>query len=230
MRTRPRAMTPSIAACRARRAASLVLGGVIASAGLVGCESTPATSRRPDTRVNDSFEGFARDKAQRMLDAHRLALRAQATEDPVEAELLWRRAIRQFRQNPAFWHNLGTVLADQNRYLEALEAFSTAADLDPRDARPLYNAGLLWFRRNHFDRSLELFEEALVRQPNYLPAMRGVMESSNRLRSYTPELLELLDQATILETDPMWLEEFKEMRLAVQEALTDRRETRRRER
>lgn len=158
---------------------------------------------------------FGADRAMRLVEAQRLAERAERTDDYEEQERLLRDAVSLFPQYSPYWTNLGTALAHQNDYGGAGEAFSMAANLDPSDPRPSYNHGLLYLKRGWPSLALEHFERALDRDPRYLNALRGCIQTRKLLREFDVTMSDLLDQAVLVETDEDWLRYFRRQRVLV---------------
>ena len=182
-----------------------------------GCASSSGGSRGADG--NQTPEQFARWRAERLAQAQRLAERAERTDDLEYKERYLREAVELFPQHSAFWTNLGTVLAENSDYASAAEAYGFAAQLDPTDPRPSYNHGALYVRRYWYAPAVEHFEQALVRDPNYLNAIRGLARTRVVLRDFDDDLLDLLDRAVLLESDERWLSYFQRQRVAVRAEL-----------
>ncbi|RMF78047.1 MAG: tetratricopeptide repeat protein, partial [Planctomycetota bacterium] len=60
---------------------------------------------------------------------------------------------------------LGTVLAQQRRIDEAIEAFQAAVAANPRDGRTMTGLGLLLGARQRLDEAIEVFEKAIRLDP-----------------------------------------------------------------
>lgn len=177
---------------------TLVAAALILSAtGLPGCARRISVGLPP---------GLAEDEARRASAARRLALEAERADEPADAADTYRRAILQYREYPAAWNNLGVLMMNDERYLEAAEAFSTAADLSPSDPRPLYNLGLLWDRRGYLREARQFYERALDRDANFLPALRGAIRADSLLNEGTLQTLRWLEKALMLEQDAKWRE------------------------
>jgi Flp pilus assembly protein TadD len=149
--------------------------------------------------------GLAENEARRATSAITLAGEAARTRNPDAAADKYRRAVREFREFPAAWNNLGVLMMQDDQYLQAAEAFSTAADLSPSDPRPLYNLGLLWDRRGYLREARRYYERAIARDANYLPALRGVIRADSLLNEGSTQTLSWLERALMLEQDDAWL-------------------------
>lgn len=148
--------------------------------------------------------GLAQDEARRITQAVELASDAYRTKEPEAAFGKYRRAVETYRELPSAWNNLGVLLMQQERYLEAAEAFRAAGDLAPTDPRPLYNLGLLWDRRGYIREARALYAEALERDPGYLPALRGGIRADSLLSEGTTQTLGWLERALLSERDEVW--------------------------
>jgi len=90
---------------------------------------------------NNLASSFGEDSAVRQREAIQLAAEAYEEEDSETAITMYRDSVNLYRDLYPAWNNLGTLLMEQKRFLEAAEAFNTAAGLAPSDGRPLYNIG-----------------------------------------------------------------------------------------
>ena len=167
---------------------------------LTGCES----NKRYRPLVGNS--SFGDDSVERQQEAIELAARAFEEPDPDTAIAMYRDVVKIYRDLYPAWNNLGTLLMEQRRYLEAAEAFNTAAGLSPTDARPVYNIGLLYDRSGYLDDAREHYSRALVRDPNYLPALRGLIRADSILNEADEETLEMIQRALRLEQNEKWRE------------------------
>lgn len=150
--------------------------------------------------------GLAEDEARRLALARELAAEAQRTKDPSKAAEKYKDAVREYREFPSAWTNLGVLMMNDQQYLQAAEAFSTAAELDANDPRPLYNLGLLYDRRGYLREARGYYEKALERDDNFLPALRGVIRADSLLSEGSAQTLRWLERALMLERDRKWQE------------------------
>lgn len=181
-------------------------------APLAGCASS---------RSGTSLQ--ASDPAQ-VSAAYDLILEAQDAErrdKPEQAVALYREGLAKYREFPAAWNNLGSLLMDQSRYLEAVECFQAAADLAPKDPRPPYNQGLAWDRAGYLDDALEFYDRALGRDPQFLPALRGAIRAERLLGRGSQSTLDRLKIALLMEQDPKWRDWFNLQRLRLETELAN---------
>lgn len=156
--------------------------------------------------------------------AYDLILEAQDAErrdKPEQAVALYREGLAKYREFPAAWNNLGSLLMDQSRYLEAVECFQAAADLAPKDPRPPYNQGLAWDRAGYLDDALEFYDRALGRDPQFLPALRGAIRAERLLGRGSQSTLDRLKIALLMEQDPKWRDWFNLQRLRLETELAN---------
>ncbi len=146
----------------------------------------------------------ARPDAQAFERARRLAVQAAKTANPQRAVELYRQAVALYPDLAAGWNNLGVALLEQQRYLEAAEAFVQAAQRAPTDPRPLYNLGLAWERTGYYRDALKHYERALARDPRYLPALRGAVRAERLLGQGRKITLDWIRTALGLERDERW--------------------------
>lgn len=186
---------------------------------LASCESA-------DRPVRPLPPGISASERERITRAHQEAKRASRSADPAKAEQHYRSAVAYYAEYAPAWNNLGVALMDQERFLEAAEAFQRAADLAPTDPRPLYNHGLLFSRRAYPREAMPFFLHALERDRHYLPALRAAIQTEVRLREVSPDTLSRIQSALLLETDPAWQRFFEFQRIRIEADLANRRKRR----
>lgn len=148
--------------------------------------------------------GLAADDAKRLAQAVEIAARADRERDPERAADLYRDAVTTYREFPSAWNNLGLVLMKQEKYLQAAEAFSTAAELDVSDPRPVYNLALLWDRRGYVREARDLYAKSITRDDSFLPALRGGIRADSLLNEGSTQTLDWLKRALMLEQEERW--------------------------
>jgi tetratricopeptide (TPR) repeat protein len=197
---------------RALQAGTRIIACAIVATALSGCESP--------TRPNEPMTpGIAADQREAITNAHREAKRASRESDPGKAEMHYRRAVAYYNDYAPAWNNLGVTLMEQERFMEANEAFERAGDLAPSDPRPAYNQGLLFFRRSYPREALPHFLRALERDPHFLPALRAAVQAEVRIRETSQDTLDRIRRALLLETDPKWQQFFQLQRNRIQAEL-----------
>jgi len=186
-----------------------VLGlGLIAGAPtLPGC----ATSSSADTKSkkNNLTVITIPNQADQIATAQQLALKAQKTKDDAKAIELYSQAVKIYSDLPAAWNNMGVLLLNNGRLMEAAEAFGAATERTPNDPRPFYNLGLTWDRAGYLETALEHYSKALSLDDRYLPALRGAIKTESRLGQSSPILVERIRVALFVEMDPQWREYFE---------------------
>lgn len=176
------------------RAALLLL---CAAAAFAGCQKPVRVGIPPK---------LAEDEARRAMRAKDLALKAERAKDPDDAIALYQEAVLEYRETPHAWNNLGVLMMNKQQYLQAAEAFNTAAAISPSDARPLYNMGLLYDNRGYIREARRFYEQSLERDAGYLPALRGVIRADSLLNEGSLQTLKWLERALMIEQNPDWLE------------------------
>lgn len=151
------------------------------------------------------------------------AQKAEADGKRDQAIALYREALKQYREFPAAWNNLGVILMDSERYLEAAECFAVAADLAPRDPRPAYNTGLSWDRAGYLNEAGEHYRESLARDNRYLPALRGAVRAERLQGRASSDTLERIRTALLLEPDEQWRQWLELQRVRVEAELAGKR-------
>lgn len=171
-----------------------------------------ATGRQPGV-VRIPIE----DQSARVVEARRLALAAQNAKDTDEAIALYRRSVEAYRDLAPAWNNLGVLLMERQQYLDAAEAFTTASEIQPTDARPLYNLGLTWEKAGYLRDALRHYIAALGRDPRYQPALRGAVRAEQLLGDVSEDTLHRLRAALGQEQDERWRAWFELQRPQVEQ-------------
>ena len=218
---------------QARRNAWRVWAAVVAGVALAvapGCGGSGA--------ARTSADPAEMDPSVRVAEAHRLAALAQdsaeesaqqlargKTEQGVrarqEAIEYYGRAVALHDAMGAAWNNLGVLLLEEQRYMDASRALQKAATLNSTDPRPLDNLGLIYHRTGYEEEALRHYGEALKRDPNYLNSLRGGVLAASRLGRVDEEILSWAERGSLLETDPKWREIFMRERFQMATRLAD---------
>lgn len=192
-----------------RLGGSVVLAGAVLGVAAIGCATGP------DPAEPTGMQGVQQRKAEAvalMARAERSARRGDI-EGAIET---YQRAVGLDRSLSAAWNNLGELLLREERYADAVGAFTAAADADPADPRPLYNSGLAYQRIGWAKDAYEQYTRALERDANFLPALRGAVRSAEMLSKADPVLAEQVRRAMLLETDPQWRSYLERQRFRVE--------------
>ncbi len=194
---------------------------VCASAGaLAGCGSS---GRSTPSLVAPATMGASAAGISTAFDRAVAAQKAESAGRRDEAIALYREALKEYREFPAAWNNLGVILMDSERYLEAAECFAAASDLAPRDPRPAYNTGLSWDRAGYVNEAMEHYRESLARDGRYLPALRGSIRAERLMGKASSDTLERIRAALLLEQEEQWREWLELQRLRVEAELSGKR-------
>ena len=130
------------------------------------------------------------------------AQRAEQRGDIARAIDLYRRAVDT---NPNFsqaWNNLGRLLLDVERPIDAAIAFRAAADADPSGPEPYFNLGVLWERQGYLDDAVRFYNESLQRNARYLPALRRILILDMRFDLDDARTPDRLRMAMLLDNNP----------------------------
>lgn len=201
-------MTETAASPRRLLRLALLAGAVLLAAG---CSSNGSSRKNADASRGPTAEDITA--------AFEMAGDAQNAEERGridEAIAKYRAALTQYREFPAAWNNLGVVLMNEGRYLEAGECFAAASDLAVLDPRPTYNLGLTWDRAGYMEEALRYYNKALDRDPRYLPALRGSIRTERLMGAGDERTLERLKAALLLEQSPRWREWLELQRLRLE--------------
>ncbi|TVQ60864.1 MAG: hypothetical protein EA378_10595 [Phycisphaerales bacterium] len=199
-----------------RRVAGVSLATALLAGGacLVGCGST--SGPRPEASPG-AFEPAERTR--RAVELAEQARHAERRGKIDEASRLYAESLSLDPNLFVSLNNLGVLLMHQQNYLDAVQYLTRAADVEPRDPRPVTNIALCWQRSGHDRDALRYFNQALARDRNWLDAIRGYALSSQRLRLVNREALNHVKRGTLIETDPTWREFFQRERIRLETAL-----------
>lgn len=154
--------------------------------------------------------------SEQIKTAEALAVRAQTAERegrPDEALSLYQQAVRTYRDFPGVWYNMGLLLLEQGKLMEAREAFRTAGDLEPRDPRPPYAIGVIYEKQGWNQEAQRYYADALSRDANYQEALQRSVYLDMVQNTYTPITLERTRRALFAEQDPKWRDYFERTQL-----------------
>ncbi len=188
---------------------------------LSGCSSSPRLNERR-SGADDAAEALNR-LAEQRAEARRLSAQAEQAEanDPDRAIELYRRALSLDDTLQNAWNNLGTLLMDRGLYADAVGAFQRASQLVPNDPRPEYNIGIAYQRNGWGEEAFRHFANAIDRDASHLPSMRGYVRAAEMTGRADNRLLEVIQRATLMETDAAWKDYLLRQRYRV-EAIMDR--------
>ncbi|MDO5845976.1 MAG: tetratricopeptide repeat protein, partial [Methanocorpusculum sp.] len=77
-----------------------------------------------------------------------------------EAETLYREYLTSNAQDASVWTLLGAVLIKEQKFYEAVDAYTTALDLDKENPEYLYSLGTALARLHEYEEARALFERA----------------------------------------------------------------------
>ncbi len=182
--------------------------------GGAGCAASPR-GRAPVGEIDPAL-ATAQRRRQEALDHYQKATRLAQDDQSDQALSEYRRALELDDQLYAAWNNMGQLLMARGNYADAVGAYQIAAGIEPTDPRPEYNIGLAYQQVGWAQDAYDHFERSLTRDPNYLPALRGLVRSAEMQGRGDEELLNLIKQAQLRETDEKWREYFRTQFFRVQ--------------
>lgn len=109
----------------------------------------------------------------------------QARDRLEEAERLHRAAIAQDPGNARAHRDLGILLLDLDRSVEAIAPLARSVELSPKDAKALNNLGFALERCGELKRATEAFEACIEHDPRYLSAHVNVILTLERRNEVT---------------------------------------------
>jgi len=97
-------------------------------------------------------------------------LQALNSGDPIHAEMLAKKLLKQFPKSFVL-HNLhGNAIAGQNRYKDAITSFRKALDIDPSVAELHLNVAILLTNINRIDEAISSYRKAITLKPSLTDA------------------------------------------------------------
>ncbi|MDR1248249.1 MAG: tetratricopeptide repeat protein [Treponema sp.] len=78
----------------------------------------------------------------------------------------------------------GIAAAKLNLFNEAYKAFITAKAIKPDDFETNYNLGNIEFQRKNYEKAIQHFQQARLKDPEYAPLLRGLGHSLFRIKKY----------------------------------------------
>ena len=201
------------------RSAAVLLSALLAAPLVVattgGCKST-----KPVSTLEDSMAQVAqrRGEAIRLTDQ---AFKAQQSGNLDKAEEFYRQALTLDGSISSAWNNLGEILLTQGYYQDAVQAFSESAALSPIDPRPEYNIAVAYQKSGWAKDALTHYGNALARDPNYRPALRGAIKAAAELGTASRDIHGWIRQGLLNETDESWRSFFEQQRFRVEASLED---------
>lgn len=144
---------------------------------------------------------------------------AAARGDSDSAIAHYQQAVTIDPQRYVAWNNLGVELMKVNNYLDAVAALRVAADLSPRDPRPVSNIGLAYQEMGWAQDAMINYEDALRRDPNFIDALRGIAVAEQKLGYASLESLHRVRHALMIEPDEQWREFFQRQRFRIENKL-----------
>lgn len=99
----------------------------------------------------------------------------------------------------ALYNDLGALLAWNGTYANALESFEKAATLDPKDTKPLFNAGLVDVLKGNWSTARSRFKKATKRDPGNFQAWWMLGWTEERLGS-TNAAVDAYKHAIVVDT------------------------------
>jgi len=179
-------------------------------AGLCGCTSSAKPDNDPSPHLSRAAQ---RTQALRYVDQAQTAAKKGKNDEAIG---FYQQALRLSTSLDGAWNNLGVLLLDRKSYQDAIFAFGRAADLNPGDPRPMTNIGIAYSRAGHAEKALRAFEDALVRDPNWIDALRGAAKSAKLLRIADEKSLDRIMHALLIEPDDEWRMFFERERFRIQ--------------
>lgn len=133
------------------------------------------------------------------LDAHhKLGMLYLKKGDFPNAELYFSKLVNM-KKDPVYFSNLGAALYQQQRLVEAAEAYENAIALDNRRAARLESLAQVYYELGDDEKALKYFELAARKKPKDLGLKMLIAEYYERLERYE-EAAEMLEK--ILQKDP----------------------------
>ena len=145
---------------------------------------------------------------------HKLGLSYLKQGDFPQAELYFSKLVN-LKQDPVYFSNLGAALYQQQRLVEAAEAYENAIALDDRRGERLQSLGQVYYELGEDDKALHYFERAARRKPKDIDLKLILVDYYERLVRLE-EAIETMEG--ILELDPYNEDVKKRLKLLMKKA------------
>lgn len=129
---------------------------------------------------------------------HKLGLMFMKRGDFGQAELYFSKLVN-LKQDPVYFSNLGAALYQQQRLVEAAEAYENAIALDDKRGERLQSLGQVYYELGEDEKALHYFERAARRKPKDIDLKLILADYYERLVRLD-EAIETLE--AVLELDP----------------------------
>ncbi|MBL4698282.1 MAG: tetratricopeptide repeat protein [Phycisphaerales bacterium] len=175
--------------------------------GLVGCSSSgtrDGSSSEATNEINPSI-AFARRQRAEALEHYQKASALHLDDKFDDALSEYRLALELDDKLYAAWNNMGQLLMAEGNYHDAVSAFQIASGIETTDPRPEYNIGIAYQKVGWANDSYTHFKNAIERDPNYVPALRGLIRSAEMLGMGDPQIMDYIRNAQLRETDEQWV-------------------------
>ena len=96
----------------------------------------------------------------------------------LEGAVKYSLAAVQLKPSYSGYNNLGLIYANQGKFDKAVEAFKSAADINPSSYQAWYRLGQVYAQSLAFDKAREAYAKAIAINPNFAPAYQGLGSAS----------------------------------------------------
>ncbi|MEO5361825.1 MAG: tetratricopeptide repeat protein [Nitrospirota bacterium] len=97
--------------------------------------------------------------------------------------ILLTHAAETIKTSALLYYNLGTVLAEEGKYDQSLNAFDKSIEIEPSRVDAYINKGVVFMRIRQFDKAAESFSKAIAVKPDIPEAYNGLGEAMMSLGS-----------------------------------------------
>ncbi len=216
-------MNTSTIASRGTRPTILLTLAAMSALPMHGCSSSsPRTDGARISEINPAI-AYSQRRRTEALKHYNAASKLHADGKPDKALGEYRQALELDDKLYGAWNNMGQLLMDQGNFADAVSAYKIASGLEPTDPRPEYNIGLVYQKVGWAQDSFEHFQNALDRDPNYIPALRGIIRSAEMLGKGDAQILEYIRNAQLRETDEQWRSYFSSQYYRVEAYITNQK-------
>ena len=203
-----------------RGSATCLLAGLLFA---TGCASSSSGTRSGAGALNEIDPVIAEMNRKRAKALEHYAKASQLYTEGKYDEALseYRTTLELDDQLYAAWNNMGQLLLNQGNYADAVSAYQIASGLEPSDPRPEYNIGHAYQKVGWAQDAFKHFKNALERDPNYLPALHGVIRSADMLGIADASIMKYIRTAQLRETNEQWRTYLSTQQYRVQAILDD---------
>lgn len=189
----------------------------LAAITAAGCSGAP---RSPESMTLAEYREI---EPQLIARAERATARGDdrfADGDYQDAVLSYAEAVEAYPAFAPAWNNMGVALMELGEFVDAERAFRRAERENPRDYRPVFNRGVMYYDRGFVRESRSLFQRAIEIDDAQLAPLWYAIKADLLLGVSDEQTLENVERALMLEDEPRYVQRLKLERARLEKLLS----------